>query len=493
VTEAVAVAFSMAWPLAETGSKGGADQAREQLAGFRRELYRCFTARADALFELADAVLCADGPVKTLVGLSLAPEHQRGHGALYDAVNCGRVEIARLRRALAGLPLPAWPDGRIRLGVDVSPWLRPDAATSPERLFCHVYGRGKGQAQMIPGWPYSVIAALEPGRTCWTAVLDAVRLGPGDDETAVTAAQVREVIARLVEAGHWRDGDPDILVVFDAGYDVTRLAWLLADLPVELAGRLRSDRVMQLPTPPRRPGTMGRPRKHGGELALADPATWPDPHVTTSTLTSRYGMAVAVAWDRVHPRLTHRSAWLDHHGPLPVIEGTLIRLQVDRLPGDRDPKPVWLWFSATGAAPAEVDRCWQAFLRRFDLEHTFRLFKQVLGWTAPKIRDPAAADRWTWLIIAAHTQLRLARPLAGDLRRPWERPARPGRLTPARVRRGFRNIRATAGCPASAPKPGKPGPGRPPGSTNRRPAPSYDVGKTFKRARTLKATQEQEG
>src|SRR5689334_11698062 len=91
------------------------------------------------------------------------------------------------------------------------------------------------------------------------------------------------------------------------------------------------------------------------------------------------------------------------------------------------------------------------------LEHTFRLFKQVLGWTAPKIRDPAAADRWTWLIIAAHTRLRLARPLAADLRRPWERPAPPGRLTPARVRRGFRNIRAKTAQPASAPKPGKPG------------------------------------
>ena len=493
VTEAVAVAFSMAWPEAETGSEGGADQARERLAGFRRELYRCLTTRADALFELADAVLCADGPVKTLVGLSLAPEHQRGHGALYDAVNCGRVDIARLRRALAGLPLPAWPDGRLRLGVDVSPWLRPDAATSPGRLFCHVYGRGKGQAQMIPGWPYSVIAALEPGRTSWTAVLDAVRLGPDDDETAVTAAQVRDVIARLIEAGRWREGDPAIMVVFDAGYDVTRLAWLLADLPVELLGRLRSDRVMQLPAPPQRPGTIGRPRKHGGELALADPATWPAPQVTTSTLTSRYGTAVAAAWDRVHPRLTHRGAWLDHHGPLPVIEGTLIRLTVDHLPGDRDPKPVWLWFSRTGAAPDEVDRCWQAFLRRFDLEHTFRLFKQVLGWTVPKLRDPGAADRWTWLIIAAHTQLRLARPLAGDLRRPWERAAPPGRLTPARVRRGFRNIRTTAGCPAGAPKPGKPGPGRPPGSKNRRPPPSYDVGKTFKRARTLKAMREQEG
>jgi hypothetical protein len=44
-------------------------------------------------------------------------------------------------------------------------------------------------------------------------------------------------------------------------------------------------------------------------------------------------------------------------------------------------------------------------------EHTFRLFKQVLGWTVPKIRDPQASDRWTWLIIAAHTGL--PRPPAG--------------------------------------------------------------------------------
>jgi hypothetical protein len=67
--------------------------------------------------------------------------------------------------------------------------------------------------------------------------------------------------------------------------------------------------------------------------------------------------------------------------------------------------------------------------------------KQTLGWTRPKIRTPEAADRWTWLVITAHTQLRLGRPLVEDLRRPWERPAQPGRLTPARVRRGFRNLR----------------------------------------------------
>ena len=463
------------------------------LARFRAGLRACLTARGDELLELTDAVLCADGPVRNLAALSLELEHRRGHGALYDGVSHGQVSIARLRRMLAGLPLPRASDGRLMLAVDVSSWLRPDAATSPGRRFCHVYGRGKGQAQMIPGWPYSVVAALEPGRTSWTAVLDAVRLGPDDDDIAVTAAQVRDVITRLVAAGHWREGDLPVLVIFDAGYDLTRLAWLLADLPAQVPGRLRSDRVMQLSAPPRQPGTRGRPRKHGGEIALADPATWPVPQVTTATATSRYGTAAAGAWDRVHSRLTHRSAWLDHDGPLPVIDGTLIRLQVDYLPGDREPKPVWLWWSATGALPGDVDRCWQALLRRFDLEHTFRSFKQILGWTAPKIRAPAAADRWTWLIIAVYAQLRLARPLAADLRLPWERPAPPGRLTPARVRRGFRNIRATLPCPAGAPKPGKPGPGRPPGSANRRPAPRYDVGKTTRRELTLKAQREPVG
>jgi hypothetical protein len=493
-TQAVAVAFSMAWLAAgvEPDAEGDQVRARDRLADFREELYQCFTARADALFELAEGVLCAGGPVRTLAGLSLVPEHRRGHGALYDAVNAGRIEVTRLRWSLAALPLPAWPDGRIRLAVDVSNWLRPDAAASPERMFCHVYGRAKGNAQMIPGWPYSVVAALEPGRTSWTAPLDAVRLGPDDDETEVTAAQVRDVVERLIAAGHWRAGDPDILVVFDAGYDVTRLAYLLADLPAELLGRLRSDRVLYFPAPPRRAGR-GRPSRHGTEFKLAAEKTWPVPAVTTVTETARYGTATASAWDRLHPRLTSRAAWEGHDGELPVIEGTLIRLQVDHLPGDRDPQPVWLWSSATGAAPAGVDRLWQAFLRRFDLEHTFRLFKQVLGWTAPKIRCPQAADRWTWLIIACHAQLRLARPLAKDLRLPWERRCPPGRLTPARVRRGFRNIRAALPCPAGAPKPGKPGPGRPPGSQNRRPARRHNVGKNLKKTTAGKAVSRQTG
>ncbi|MFY1623640.1 NF041680 family putative transposase [Micromonospora sp. WMMD735] len=462
---------------AERGSAVG------DLATFRTELHRCLRARADALFELADAVLCADGPVRSLPALSLVAEHRRGHGALYDALGAGRIDVQRLRTVVASMPIPRAADGRIVLAVDVTCWLRPEAHTVPERILCHTYGRGKDQHIGVPGWPYSFVVALESGRSSWTAPLDAVRLAAGTELAAVTAEQLRAVVDRLIAAGHWQPGDPAVWVVMDAGYDAARLAWLLRDLPVRVLARMRSDRVLRRPPGPWIPGPKcGRPPRHGGEFIFGDPASWGTPDVTTVTETRLYGTATARAWHRLHPRLTRRAAWADCP-ELPILEGTLIRLDVQRLPSGATAKPVWLWwFTGLGHQrggdnpdPTMIDLLWQAFLRRFDIEHTFRLLKQTLGWCAPKLRDPHAADHWTWLTIAAYTQLRPARPLAADLRRPWERPAPPERLTPARVRRGFRHLRANSPCPAGAPKPTRPGPGRPPGQPNHHPTHRYDV------------------
>jgi len=170
--------------------------------------------------------------------------------------------------------------------------------------------RGCGRTQ-----PYSVVAALEVGRTSWTALLDAIRLEPGADVAADTAVQVREVVERLVAAGQWKHGDRDILLVLDAGYDVQRLSFLLTDLPVELLGRLCSDRVMRRPAPPRIDDPKGgRPPKYGGEFVFRQPDTWGEPDIQTVTETDRYGTAVATAFDRLHPRLTRRAAWLTHRG-----------------------------------------------------------------------------------------------------------------------------------------------------------------------------------
>ena len=130
----------------------------------------------------------------------------------------------------------------------------------------------------------------------------------------------------------------------NSGYDVTRLAHLLVDLPVVLTGRLWSNRVMLGPAPDHRPGMVGRP------AWLWTSAPTPPP----STSTSLAGLPAPVR----------------HRTHFPVLQATA-------------------------------------------------------GWTTPRLRDPAAADRWTWLVIAAYTQPRLARGLTDDLRRPWERPPIP--------------------------------------------------------------------
>ena len=321
-------------------------EAFAELSCFRGEFYSCLARRSDALFELADAVLCADGPVRSLVELSLVGEHRRGHGGLYDALAAGRVDVARLRRALATVPLPRAADGRLVLAADITCWLRPDAHTSPERILCHTYGRGKDQHIPVPGWPYSVICALEAGRSSWTAPLDALRLVPGDDAATVTARQMRELIERLMDAGQWKSDDPDILIVVDAGYDVPRLAHLLGDLPVQVLGRMRPDRVLRRAAPPREPGPLGRPPRHGGACVLGDPAPWNTPDAATVTETRLYGTATARAWDRLHPRLTHRSAWVSQLGALPCIECTAIRCQAECRQGS--PPDSW---SATSTEP----------------------------------------------------------------------------------------------------------------------------------------------
>jgi hypothetical protein len=57
-------------------------EAFAEASRFRGNFYACLTARRDELFELVDAVLCADGAVKSPVDLTLLPEHRRGHGAM---------------------------------------------------------------------------------------------------------------------------------------------------------------------------------------------------------------------------------------------------------------------------------------------------------------------------------------------------------------------------------------------------------------------------
>lgn len=230
-------------------------------------------------------------------------------------------------------------------------------------------------------------------------------------------------------------------------------------MDVGLLVRLRAGRCFYA-DPTAQPLT-GRPRRHGAKVVCDDPTTWPAPTDTWMSTDPQYGAIRLQAWTNLHavPQL---HATRGTRRPRPVVRGTVIRLEVERLPRPtKVPTPLWFWWS--GPLPPDLAEGWRAYTARFSIEPTFRFFKQTLQWATPRLRSPRAADRWTWLVLLASVQLRLARDAVADVRLPWQPPLPTERRTPARVRRGFSQVLAHLGCPVCAPKPCGRSPGRPRG------------------------------
>ncbi|MGE3594845.1 MAG: transposase [Dehalococcoidia bacterium] len=271
----------------------------------------------------------------------------------------------------------------------------------------------------------------------------------------MAVAQIQALVARLPPPG----AVP--LFVFDAGDDPWHRAAALADTPAAILVRLRRGRCFSADPPP--PSGRGRPRRHGAKFAGDDPRTWPTPTPEHLERDEPYGTVRVRAWAGLHaipgPGRTHPRPG---RAPTPVVPGTLRLVEVSRLPGrTRTPQVLWRWWHGLGQPdPALI---WRASVRRFDLEHTFRFVKQVLNGTTPRVRLPEQADRWTWVVGIADTQLRLARSVVCDQRRRWERPPPLAGLTPYQVRRAFSRGQAALGTPARPPKPCGRSPGRPRG------------------------------
>jgi hypothetical protein len=428
------------------------------LRAFRQSLYECFNRRADALFELTDALLTADA-VPSPAHLSLQPSHRRGWGSLYAALDRGRIDTEALRRLLAHHPLPTG-SGTPVFAVDVSVWARCDAESSPDRGFYYHPSRHSAGQPIVAGWAYQFVARLNFARESWTAPVDVERVRPAQDANVVAAEQVKGLLGRLQE------GEAVPLFVFDAGYDPVKLQRGLERSSCQILVRLRTGRRFYgdpgLCYPP---AHVGRPRRHGPKMKCNDPSTWPEPSAEYTCEDAGYGSVRVRAWAELHPKVQNHEG-RGSRGPLPIVVGTLVLVEVERLPrgeSRRKPRVLWLWWHGPQGTAPDLDLIWRSYVRRFDLEHTFRFLKQGMGWTTPRVRHPEQADRWTWLVVAAFAQLRLARTCVEDLRLPWERRYEAGRLTPIRVHRIVSALLAHLGTPAKPPKPCGRSPGRPKG------------------------------
>ena len=388
------------------------------------------------------------------------------------------ADAARVRDACA-----RW--RRVRVAVDATSYPRPDAWCSPGREHVH-HGacHCKGSSKTTPGWEYQLAAVTGHLRTAWAAIIDIRRTVPAT-RTVQTIAQVKAVLRRLPASG----AVP--LFVFDAGDSAAALTDGLSGCPAHILVRLPAGSVFYQDAPSW-PGKNGRPGRRGPEVHCLEPEALaaaaeghgsrgrkkplppaPEPEETLILPdTPLYGTVRAEAWHGVHPQVHGDRGWFAGLGQA-ARAARHPRPRHRRAPARRPrsaPPDVAL---ARRPGPLSLDELWRAYLARFDIEHAIRTLKGTLGLTAAKVRTPEQADRWARVVIAAHAQLLLARPLASDLRRPWEKHPDPDRpLAPGRVRRGFRDIRPQLGTPARVPKPARPGPGRPKG-TSTGPAPRH--------------------
>ncbi|MEU7861594.1 transposase [Nonomuraea sp. NPDC049141] len=316
--------------VAATKSSSPVAESTARLREFRAGWYDCLTMRADALFELTDAVLSAP-TVTSLPYLSLEPVFRRSWGSLYDALARGRIDPERVGELLVACRPPEWP---LTFAVDASTHPRPYAETSPGREWHHLSGPG-GVDGGVPGWAWQHVTQLNLEHDSWVAPMDVVRVPTGGPaQTLAAAEQIRAMAARLRTAG----GTGRKLFVHDAGYDLAVLVYELhgehdvtgehaqrcADLPegthhqlcgvhtvhgnddIEVLVRIRNDRLLY--RDPARPATAAvrddpaatanRSPAPGPSPGASPTSSSPSPTSTTARSPSPPGTACTPSWTR---------------------------------------------------------------------------------------------------------------------------------------------------------------------------------------------------
>ena len=194
--------------------------------------------------------------------------------------------------------------------------------------------------------------------------MDVERLRPAQDANVLASEQLEALLGRL-EEGVEEGVVP--LFVFEAGYDPVKLQQGLEGIPCQILLRLRAGRRFYGdPSLSERPAHIGRPRRHGPKMKCNDPSTWPEPSAEHQCEEAGYGCVRVRAFSKLHPKV-HNHEGRGSRGPLlPIVVGTLILIEVERLPrGERrrEPKVLWLWWHGPEGMVPDLDLIWRSFAR----------------------------------------------------------------------------------------------------------------------------------
>lgn len=420
------------------------------LSGFRRLSYACFTRAADALMNVADALL-TETRARSLAQLSLSPFFEREWPSLYEAFQDANIDRPALLEVFAQhAPLPP-EEERLVVGGDASSILRVQSPTARDRTYVHASNLPEGSTPVRPGWQYSELAVLPDEKSSWAYVLDNQRIESSATQGEVMAQQLREAVERIARR---------FLFLGDGYYGSESFRQSSADIECDVLVRTAKNRVLyREPEPLTGKRKRGRPRLHGAAFKFKDPATHDEPDQSFEGCDEAGHRIEVRCWHNLHFRKAPKR-------PLTAIQVIRHGAQGTK----RDPKVSWfLFWGAQMPAPQEIPAL---YARRYNLEHAYRTTKQNLLWETPRLRTPEQFSHWTDIVSLVRNELFLARDLVSAQRQPWQRSVRD--RTPEQVRRGMGRIMAQLGTPARACQPRGYCPGWPEGRS-RQPATTYKV------------------
>ena len=426
-----------------------------KLIEFRQAIYeQGFTARRDALFNLVDALL-AQGTVASFAMLSQSEQFERRWPSLYAAIEDGELDEAWLRKFLA----QRVPDiGICYFALDGSPWPRPRAKTLDDRQYVFQASSDVNGGTIAIGYPYSSLAWVVTPHSSWALPVDERRVTSRQTAQEVGSLQIED----LAQA---RAALLDVLdiVVCDGKYGNAGFLRTGKGKRCGIVARLRCDRVLHGPPPPREPNQRGRNKVHGKRFAFKEPDTWGAPHEVIELQDPYWGTVRLERWHNLHEK---KGADV----PYDVVRASV------HLEREKPPAALWLAWLPPQRIPdgltVTAPTIWRAYEARWPIEPGLHFRKASLGWTLPKFQSKEAGDRWTWLTALATWMIFLASTIVEDAPLPWQKVQQ--RLTPQRVQQSIRPIFALIGTPARPPKQRGMPPGWPKGK-RRTPKPRYPV------------------
>ena len=417
--------------------------------------------------ELLDA-LSSNTSARTVVELRLNAAFGREYSSLFTALK--EWEPSQAAKSLAQLAGPYLPQpARLPfwlLGTDVTPQPRPYARTLRDRSYVYHPNGITSNKPITVGHAYSSVVLLpEEEREhapVWVVPLRVARVPSRADKELVGATQVEGLLDDKSLPFH----EALCVEVEDSGYSKPAfLAKNRTKKNLVTITRARNTRTFYgQPPDVGADKAVGHPTWYGAPFALSEATTWHVPDaIATTTLVSLSGQTYRVeleAWDNRLMKGARTPIVL----PMQQHPFTLVRVRLFNPQGALAfPRPLWLLVMGERRGEVALLHIFQAYQRRYDLEHFFRFGKQRLLLHRYQTPETAHEEKWWLLGHLAYLQLWMAHMVAQAVPRPWETPPSNDLKHPVsatHVQRDFGRIMRQIGTPAAAPQRRGNSPGR---------------------------------